>query len=163
MTLKEIRKALNLSQAEASSIIGIPVRTFRRYELDEGHGSTLMRQSFISILKEKCEISENKGLLSVDVIREELKRLFNNQYKGMIDFCYLFGSYAKGYATEVSDVDLCISSNLTGMRIAGLAEAIRGVLHKKIDLVRFDSLKNNLELISEIMKDGVKIYPSADH
>ena len=158
MTLKEIRKALNLSQAEASSIIGIPVRTFRRYELDEAHGSSLMRQNFINILKEKCEISENKGLLSVDVIREGLKTLFDNRYKGMIDFCYLFGSYAKGYATEVSDVDLCISSNLTGMKIAGLAEAIRDVLHKKIDLIRFDSLKNNFELVSEIMKDGVKVY-----
>ena len=158
MTLKEIRKALNLSQVEASSIIGIPVRTFRRYELDETHGSSLMRQNFINILKEKCGISENKGLLSVDVIREGLKTLFDNRYKGMIDFCYLFGSYAKGYATEVSDVDLCISSNLTGMKIAGLAEAIRDVLHKKIDLIRFDSLKNNLELVSEIMKDGVKVY-----
>ena len=158
MTLKETRKTFNLSQSEASSIIGVPVRTFRRYELDEKHGSSLVRQKFIEILKSNCEISENKGLLSVDVIREGLKELFDGKYKGKIDFCYLFGSYAKGYATEISDVDLCISSSLTGIKIVGLAEAIRGVLHKKVDLIRADALKDNLELIKEIMKDGIKVY-----
>ncbi len=117
-----------------------------------------MRQSFISILKEKCEISEKSGLLTIDVIREGLKTLLDSQYEGEVDFCYLFGSYAKGYATETSDVDLCVSTSLTGMRVAGLAEAIRGVLHKKIDLIRLDALKGNLELIGEIMKDGVKVY-----
>ena len=85
-------------------------------------------------------------------------KLFEGQYKGVVDFCYLFGSYAKGYATETSDVDLCISSSLTGIKVAGLAEAIRGVLHKRIDLIRFDTLKGNLELINEIMRDGIKIY-----
>lgn len=37
---------------------------------------------------------------------EELTKLFKEQYKNMVEFCYLFGSYAKGYATERSDVDL---------------------------------------------------------
>ena len=50
------------------------------------------------------------------------------------------------------------SSSLTGIKIVGLAEAIRGVLHKKVDLVRADALKDNLELIKEIMKDGIKVY-----
>ena len=97
-------------------------------------------------------------MLSVDQIKESLVALFDSQYQGVVEFCYLFGSYAKGYATETSDVDLCISSSLTGMKVAGLAEAIRNVLHKKIDLVRFDTLKDNPELLKEIMKDGIKIY-----
>ena len=29
-----------------------------------------------------------------------------------VEYCYLFGSYAKGYATDGSDVDICISSNM---------------------------------------------------
>ena len=41
---------------------------------------------------------------------------------------------------------------------AGRDEVIRNVLHKKIDLVRFSNLNNNIELINEIMKDGIKIY-----
>jgi len=70
----------------------------------------------------------------------------------------LFGSYAKGYAKENSDIDLCVSTNLTGLRFVGLSEAIRDVLHKRIDLIRFNNLSDNFELVSEIMKDGIKIY-----
>lgn len=158
MTLKETRTAYRLSQAEAAKIVGVPVRTFRRYEKDEGYGSALKRTQFLTLLSNECEITEDKGLLSVDEIKNKTTALFDSIYKGEVDFCYLFGSYAKGYATEKSDVDLCVSSTLRGIRVAGLAEAIRGVLHKKIDLIRFDSLNDNLELLSEIMKDGIKIY-----
>ena len=158
MTLQETRKKYDVSQVEVASVLGIPVRTYIRYEQDESHGSKLKREMMIKTINEKYEITEEHGLLSVEFIKESLTGLFNGQYKGVVEFCYLFGSYAKGYATEKSDVDLCISSSLTGLKVAGLAEAIRGVLHKRIDLVRFDSLKNNLELLSEIMKDGVKIY-----
>ncbi|MBO4667367.1 MAG: nucleotidyltransferase domain-containing protein [Bacilli bacterium] len=158
MTLKEIRESYNLSQLKAANIVGVPVRTFRRYELDESYGDLYKRQKFIDILIDQCEITEDKGLLSIEQIIKAITSLFDTQYKGVVHFCYLFGSYAKGYATEKSDVDLCISSSLTGIRVAGLAEAIRSVLHKKIDLVRFDTLNDNLELINEIMKDGIKIY-----
>ena len=104
------------------------------------------------------EITEDKGILSIETIKNELTSLFDNEYKGKIEFCYLFGSYAKGYAKGNSDVDLCVSTSLTGLRFAGLSEAIRTVLHKRIDLIRFSNLENNLELVSEIMKDGIKIY-----
>lgn len=158
MTLKETRLDYGLSQAEASAIVGIPVRTFRRYESNEDYGSEFKRSKFIDILNDRCGITETKGLLSVDQIRKSLGALFDSEYKGEVEFCYLFGSYAKGYATERSDVDLCVSTSLTGIRVAGLAESIRGVLHKKVDLIRFDSLNGNPELLKEIMKDGIKIY-----
>ena len=158
MTLKETRELYGLTQIKAAEIVGIPVRTFRRYEIDEDYGDVLKRKKIIDILIDKCEITEDKGLLTIEKIKEELTKLFDNQYKGIVEFCYLFGSYAKGYAKENSDVDLCVSSSLSGIRIAGLAEAIRAVLHKKIDLIRFDTLNSNLELSKEIMKSGIKIY-----
>lgn len=158
MTLKETRELYGLTQIKAAEIVGIPVRTFRRYEIDEDYGDVLKRKKIIDILIDKCEITEDKGLLTIEKIKEELTKLFDNQYKGIVEFCYLFGSYAKGYAKENSDVDLCVSSSLSGIRIAGLAEAIRAVLHKKIDLIRFDTLNSNFELSKEIMKSGIKIY-----
>ena len=158
MTLLETRKKYNISQIETATLLGIPVRTYIRYEQDNNYGSELKRLTMIQIINDKYEITEDKGLLSVECIKKELTTLFDTQYKGMVEFCYLFGGYAKGYATEKSDIDLCISSSLTGVKIAGLAEAIRGVLHKRVDLVRFDTLKDNLSLINEIMKDGIKIY-----
>ena len=158
MTLLETRKQYGISQLEVATLLEVPLRTYIRYEQDDNYGDKLKRQTMINLINEKYEITEEKGLLNIGQIKRALTTLFDNDYRGAIEFCYLFGSYAKGYATEKSDVDLCISSTLTGLKVAGLAEAIRGVLHKKIDLIRFDTLKDNLSLINEIMKDGIKIY-----
>ena len=158
MTLLETRKQYNVSQVEVATLLGIPVRTYIRYEQDNNYGSELKRQTMINLINNKYEITEDKGLLNVDYIKKQLNTLFSNQYKEVVEFCYLFGSYAKGYATEKSDVDLCVSTSLKGLDFVGLSEDIRTLLHKKIDLIRFDTLKDNLELINEIMKDGIKIY-----
>ena len=158
MTLKGVRIQYNLSQIEAANIIGIPVRSLRRYELDENYGSTLKRQMFIELLNKHCEISEEKGLLTIELIKQLLTDLFNTDYKGEIEFCFLFGSYAKGTATETSDVDLYVSSSLSGLRFVGLIERARQVLHKKVDLIRSSELENNANLINEVLKDGIRIY-----
>ena len=158
MSLKETRINYGLSQSEAASVVGVPVRTFRRYELDEQYGSSFKRTMFINLLKDKYEITEEKRLLTVEKIKQIVTDLFNNEYPGSIDFCYLFGSYAKGLAKESSDVDLYVSSSLTGLRFVGLIERLRQVLHKKVDLIRSSELEKNIELVNEILKDGVKIY-----
>ena len=158
MTLLETRKQYNISQKEAAILLGVPVRTYIRYEQDDNYGSELKRQTMISLINDKYEITEEKGLLSIEQIKEKLNFLFDGQYEGVVEFCYLFGSYAKGYAKENSDVDLCVSTSLKGLDFVGLIEDIRVLLHKKIDLIRFDTLNNNLELVNEIMKDGIKIY-----
>lgn len=158
MTLLQIRNKYQISQALAASSVGVPLRTYIRYENDNDYGNSLKRESMIQKLMNKYEITEDKGILSIETIKNELTSLFVSEYKGKIEFCYLFGSYAKGYAKGNSDVDLCVSTSLTGLRFAGLSEAIRNVIHKRIDLIRFNNLENNLELVSEIMKDGIKIY-----
>lgn len=158
MDLKESRIAYGLSQIDAAKIAGVPVRTFRRYEMDEGYGSPLKRRMFIQLLEEQCEITEEKGVLTIAKIQSELTRLFESKYKGEIDFCYLFGSYAKGKAADRSDVDLYIVSSLKGLRFLGLAEDIRQVLHKKVDALRPSELQSNMELMNEVMRTGIKIY-----
>lgn len=158
MTLKELREEYKISQIQAANILGIPERTYRRYEIDNNYGSSIKRRMFIEMLNEYCEITEEKGLLTIDQIKERVNQLLETEYAGQIDFCYLFGSYAKGLANEKSDVDLYISSSLTGLRFVGLIEKLRQVLHKKVDLIRSSELNNNIELVNEIMKDGIKIY-----
>ena len=158
MKLKELRNEYNLSQLEAANILGVPERTYRRYETDDNYGSLIKRKMFINMLNERCEITEEKGLLSVQLIKEKVSALFDNEYDGQIDFCYLFGSYAKGLANEKSDVDLYVSSSLTGLRFVGLIERLRQTLHKKVDLIRSSELNNNIDLVNEILKDGIKIY-----
>ena len=159
MTLLEIRQNYKLSQSQIAGALGIPLRTYVRYEKDNTYGNELKRKMMILSIKEKYEITETKGILSVEEIKEKVCTLIETKYKKAINFCFLFGSYAKGYATEKSDVDFCISTTLKGLDYVGLSEDIRLVLHdKKIDLVKFEHLGNNLDLLNEIMKDGIKVY-----
>lgn len=158
MTLLELRKEYAISQIEASKILNVPERTYRRYENDDSYGSEIKREMFIQKINDYFEINEEKGILTIKQIEEKVRHLFDNEYKGQIDFCYLFGSYAKGLENEKSDVDLYVSSSLQGLRFVGLIERLRQTLHKKVDLIRSSELENNIELVNEIMKDGIKIY-----
>lgn len=158
MTLLETRQKYNLSQLDAAEALKVSLRTYIRYEKDDSYGDEYKRTAFISELDNKYEITEDKGLLTIDYIKDALTQLFDKEYKGIINFCYLFGSYAKGYASEKSDVDLCVDTDLKGLKFVALSEDIRNVLHKKIDLIRFSNLNDNLELVGEILKDGIKIY-----
>ena len=155
MNLFELRKEFGLSQVEAARIAGMPLRSYVRYEGDNEYGSVLKRKAIIEAITEKCEITEEKGILSLEQIRSGVCNVVS-KYQDTVSFCYLFGSYSKGYATEKSDVDLCVSTTLTGLDYVGLAEEIHLELHKKIDLVRLSNAGS--DLINEIMKDGIKIY-----
>ena len=75
----------------------------------------------MSLLKEKYEITEEKGILDIEYIKNRVAEVLS-KYKEEVSFCYLFGSYAKGYVKATSDIDLCISCSLTGLSFIGLIE-----------------------------------------
>ena len=75
-----------------------------------------------------------------------------------MEYGYLFGSYAKGKATERSDVDLLVAMPTNGLKFFGLVEALREGLNKKVDVLDIGQLNNNIALTQEILKDGIKIY-----
>ncbi len=156
--LNKVRIGYGLSQQKAADIAGVPLRTYVRYENDDTYGNSLKREMIIAKLNDACEITETKGLLTVDKIKEIVCKVIENEYPNTVDLCYLFGSYAKGYATEKSDVDLCVSTSLEGFDYVGLFGSLEIALHKKIDLIRLNTIGDNIALLNEIMKDGVKIY-----
>ncbi|MBE5743292.1 MAG: helix-turn-helix domain-containing protein [Clostridiales bacterium] len=155
MKLKDIRKQKGLSQEEASVIIGVTRRTYAKYENDENKQSNIKYKAMCQVLSEYGFIDEETGILTVELIKEACVRVFSN-YK--VDYCYLFGSYAKGKATPTSDVDLFVSTKETGLRFFGLVEDLRIELKKKVDLLNQEQIKNNFELTNEIFSSGVKIY-----
>jgi predicted nucleotidyltransferase len=55
-------------------------------------------------------------------------------------------------------VDLLISTSITGLKFFGLMEALRETMHKKVNVLDVGQLENNMELLHDILKDGVKIY-----
>ena len=156
MNLFDLRKEYGLSQAKAAEICAIPLRTYIRYESDENYGSALKRKAMVDAINDVCEITEDKVVLSIDQIIKGVHKVITERYQDTVELCYLFGSYAKEYATERSDVDLCVSTELDGLKFVGLVERLRQTLHKKVDVVRLNKISS--ELIVEIMKDGIKIY-----
>jgi predicted nucleotidyltransferase len=155
MTLKEIRNVNNLTQEKFASFLGLPLRTYKRYESDEAKIPKIKYEYIKSKVDELGVISEEQGVLTVGAIKEICARILS---KYNVEYCYLFGSYAKGKATPKSDVDLFISTTVTGLEYFGLVEELRTELKKKVDLLNQNQIKDNFELTNEILTDGVKIY-----
>ncbi|MBQ9745633.1 MAG: nucleotidyltransferase domain-containing protein [Clostridia bacterium] len=153
--LKELRISKNMTQAEACALMGISLRSYKSYENDETKSETLRYRGMIDILEKYIPIDEEHGVLTLDSIKEGCKNVFDAY---SVKYCILFGSYAKGTATEKSDVDLLISTDVTGLKFYGIAERLRNELKKKVDLLNLKQLAGNPELLDEILKDGIKIY-----
>ena len=155
MNLKELRASKNLTQKEAAVLIGISLRSYKDYENDPNKARSFKYESMIKIIEEYNKIDEEHGVLKIEEIKNNVKKVLDNY---TVNFCYLFGSYAKNKATGKSDVDLLIDTNVTGLDFFGLVEELRVALSKKVDLIRFKDLENNNEILGEILKDGIKIY-----
>lgn len=155
MTLKELRKQKKLTQIECASYIGVPIRTYQNYENDDRKQTSLKYLYMIQKLEKYGFVDEKHGILTINEIKVLCSSIFSNYD---VEYCYLFGSYAKGKATDVSDVDLLLSTTVSGIRFYDIVEALRECLKKRVDVLTLEQLKENIELVNEILKDGVKIY-----
>lgn len=155
MTLKELRKQKKLTQVECAQYLGIPIRTYQNYETDESKATSMKYAFMMQKLQEYGFVDEKHGILTIQQIKDGCADIFKDFN---VEYCYLFGSYAKGKATEMSDVDLLIATSVSGMQFYDLVEATREKLQKRVDILNREQLTDNPELINEILKDGIKIY-----
>ena len=155
MTLKELRIVNSLTQKAAAEICGIPLRTYIRYENRNNTESSIKYQYLMQKLEQYGFVDEKHGILTKEAIIGACKKVFE-EYP--VAYCYLFGSYAKGIAGEESDVDLLLSTDVTGLKFYGLVERLREELKKNVDILEVRQLSGNMELLNEILKDGEKIY-----
>lgn len=96
------------------------------------------------------------GVYDVGEIRERLRPVFAAEpvYKAI-----LFGSYAKGQATENSDVDIVIDSRgeLYGLDFYGVLESAVQALDKQVDLIEMSEIRPNSVIMGDVMQ-GVVLY-----
>ena len=81
-----------------------------------------------------------------------------------VQFAYLFGSYARGDEAEGSDVDIAVyftSSEFDLDRRLALAHTLEKAVHKRIDLVVLNEVKN-YDLLKNIIDEGIVIKESRD-
>lgn len=155
MSIKDLRISKGLTQKEAAEIIGLSLRTYQNYEYEASTRDKFKIDNILKILNEYQKYTEEKGILSNDEIVNTVSLVLG---KYNVSYAYLFGSYAKGEANEKSDVDILVSDEVKGLEFVGLVDELRSALHKKVDLVRIDDLKNNYKFLNEVLTTGVKIF-----
>lgn len=153
--LKSARKTANLTQKQAAEILGVSLRSYISYENDPQKMDTVMYQYMLEKIQELNKIDEEHGVLSIEMIKKATADVCSEY---LVDYCYLFGSYANGTANEKSDVDLLISTSLKGLSFYELVEKLRDQLHKKVDVLDLKQLLNNESLLNNVLKEGIKIY-----
>ena len=155
MTLRELRKNKGITQQEAAAFVGVPLRTYSNYENDFKKQTSIKYKYMVEKLYTYGYVDEENGVLTLEEIKKSCIRVLS---KYPVDYCYLFGSYAKGKATAASDVDLLVYTSLSGLRFFGLVEELRENLKKKVDVLNQSQIMDNFALTNEILKDGIKIY-----
>lgn len=70
----------------------------------------------------------------------------------------LFGSIAKGTATERSDLDLLVDSGLKGLRFVGLMETVQNAVLLPVNLLDVSHIEKGSRIDREIRETGILIY-----
>ena len=151
MELKELRKQMGLTQPEAAVILNIPFRTYCRYEDMKQRENTFKYNQMVALLSKHAE----EMVLKLETIKATVANVLSEHD---VNTCYLFGSYAKGKATGASDIDLMIVSNVEGIELYQIIDELENKFKKKVDLIRLETAIQNVKLMNEILKDGIKIY-----
>lgn len=90
---------------------------------------------------------------------EELKSVLTPVFERFgVRRAVLFGSYAKGQATQNSDVDLLVDSGLRGLSFFGLLDGVASALRVPVDLIDVSQIEKNSPVEREIKMSGVPIY-----
>ena len=93
MMLRELRKQKKLTQAECAKYLGVPLRTYQNYETDAAKRTSIKYLYMLEKLEQYGFVDEDHGILSIQKIKDVCTDVFADYD---IEYCYLFGSYAKG-------------------------------------------------------------------
>lgn len=72
---------------------------------------------------------------------------------------YLFGSYARGTATEDSDLDFLVfgGSNFKRSLVYALGEDLRAAFDKDVDIFEIHEVNENSDFYNEVMKERKQV------
>ncbi len=88
---------------------------------------------------------------------EDLVKPIAEKYK--VEEIYLFGSYARGEADESSDLDFLVfgGDNFKLTMIFSLAEDLRKVLKKNVDVFEINEINKDSDFYRVIMKERLLV------
>lgn len=86
-------------------------------------------------------------------MKNQIKSFLSSQ--DVVEFSYLFGSYARGDYTQKSDVDIAVYlTNTTLDTRLEVHHALEVLLQREVDLVVLNDVKN-MFLLEAILKEGI--------
>ena len=96
-------------------------------------------------------------MISIDELTKQLTPIFDNNG---VTRAVLFGSYAKGTATDVSDVDIVIETepHIRGLKFYGILGMVVEVLGMEVDMIAKRSIKQGSPIEKVINETGRVIY-----
>ena len=158
MDLKTLRLEKRLTQKEAAQLVAMPFRSYQNYEYGVVPLTSFAGKALLQALEAYEPYGETQGIYPQSDLIAVARKILGAYSAEEIAFAYLFGSYAKGKATAKSDIDLLVDGSLSGLRFFALQSQLEKALHKKVDLLRLQDIKDNLAFLGEIMKTGMRIY-----
>ena len=155
-----LRENLGYSQVDFANILNIPVKSIRNWEHNIRIPSDYIIELITDVIlrkeNDKYLVKNNGGFIpSFLSIKEKVKSVASNYD---IEKIYLYGSYAKGKANLMSDIDLFMISNIDGLDYFGLIEKLRSSLNKTADLLSNKTVNKDSNIEKEIMRTGILIY-----
>lgn len=154
-------------QRQISSLIHQPIRGVQR-EVEKLQSIGLIERlpqgnRVYYRVNKKCPIFEYLKLIffkSVG-IAEVLKR--NLKKKNNIKIAFIFGSYAKGLESSISDIDLMVIGSITSRELSGILSIPKKELSREINYVVFPlpefrkKIQNKDHFLNAVLK-GKKIF-----
>jgi hypothetical protein len=155
--IKETRAEYNITQQELSDITSIPKRTIENWESEKRQPSPWVEKLVESYIKQFPKnkngiITDGLGVYEVDQIKELFLPL---TFKYDINKVILYGSYAKGKADPLSDIDLAIDGGVSGLSFFGLLEEVSQLFVKDVDLLHMKEVEKDSNLMKDILKGKV--------
>lgn len=98
----------------------------------------------------------NRQIFTLDKINSLVTPIARNY---SVKEIYLFGSYARGEATENSDLDflVCGGENFKLTHIFALAEDLRKALQKNVDVFEINEINKDSNFYHKIMKERLLV------
>lgn len=159
LKIKEIRTEYNITQQELSDITDIPKRTIENWENGKRNPSPWVDKLVDSYIRQFPRnkngiITYTLGVYETEQIKVSLLPL-TLRYE--IDKIILFGSYARGEADPLSDIDLAIEGNINGLAFFGLLEEVNQSFVKDVDLLHMKEVDEHSNLMKDI-STGIVLY-----
>lgn len=97
----------------------------------------------------------------MDLSESDKQKIIEICRRNNVSYCAVFGSFARGEATEESDIDLLVKfSKPIGWAFFGIAEELETVLGRKVDLATDNMIGKHIR--ESVMSNLQVIYEEAE-